>query len=220
MAKPVDLPSKSFRTRAEAKAYCSDIHNKIYAVGDVITDPEHVAVLKDLVVRHPSADEKIGPGIDLFFIGLTSRGDRKFVRAGQTGIWIRDVEGGERDFSYNTAIDQPDERAVVKEALRNAVADERVAFREREFQRGPVYCARTGVRLASWDEAAVVYSDPTWAELTGRFVAMHGGWDAVETHTGYGGVQIGSQLVDDELREDWIAYWRMNSRPQLVAKGT
>lgn len=169
--------------------------------------------------QHPRADEKIGPGIAEFFVDYTTSGDRAFVRPEYTGIWIRDVEGHTHDFSYNTAIEQPTEQAIVREALRNEVEDLRIAFREAEFVDAAVTCPRTGATMQSWDEAAVVYEAPTWSQLTMAFAVNVGGWDNLETDSGDGDVKIGRTLADRAMAQRWRTYWRTHAVPVVVSKG-
>ena len=86
---------------------------------------------------------------------------------------------------YNTAIDQSDDRAVVKEALRSEVEDLRIAFRERAFESGAsVVCLFMRKVLTEWDEAAVIYHDPSWGELTAGFARTQGGWVPLSTNVG------------------------------------
>ncbi len=217
MAKPVILPSRTFRTRAAAKAFFRELHNSKYGVGDVVADPVDDVLLRELVEQHPRADEKVGPGIAEFFVASTTSGDRTFVRPEYTGIWIRDVEGHTRDFSYNTAIDQPSEQALVKEALRNEVEDLRLAFRE-ESLRAPVNCPRSGKVIHTWAEAAVVYESPAWSELTAAFAVSVGGWDKLETDSGGGEVKVGRTLRDRDMARAWRTYWRTHAHPIVVSK--
>lgn len=218
MSKPVTLPSRTFPTRTAALEFCRRLHNEKYTVGAVITDPDDDAVLRDLVALHPRADEKVGPGVAEFYIDYVSSGDRPHVRHGLTGIWIRDTDGRSRDFSYNTAIKQPSDQAVVKEALRNEVMGLREKLRESAFAAGPVTCPRSGVVMTRWDEAAIVYEDPDWGSLTSGFAASIGGWGVLETDSGDGAVRIGRRLRDRALAARWLAYWSSEARPVTVSK--
>ena len=71
--------------------------SELYHVGGVVSDTEHDAVLRDLVIRHPRADEKIGPGVEEIFRWANEFWRPQVCKTGQTGIWIRDVEGNPRD---------------------------------------------------------------------------------------------------------------------------
>lgn len=211
------LPSRTFPTRAAAKEYFRALHNTKYGVGEVVADPIDDKLLRELVELHPRADEKVGPGIDNFFIANTMSGDRDFVRPSYTGIWIRDTEGHTRDFSYNTAIDQPSEQAIVKEALRNEIEDLRITFRDQSL-RSPVVCPRSGTVMHHWDEAAVVYESPSWSDLTAAFAVSVGGWTSLETDSGDGETKVGRTLRDHDLARRWRTYWQMNAHPLVVSK--
>ena len=84
MAQRVELPSKTFNSKKSAKEYCRKIHTELYSIEEVVSDPEHDAVLRDLVIRHPRADEKIGPGIERVSIRLDERRRSPF-RQGRAG---------------------------------------------------------------------------------------------------------------------------------------
>lgn len=217
MAKPVILPSRTFPTRAAAKKFFRTLHNDKYRVGEVVTDAVDDQLLRELVEHHPRAAEKVGPGIAEFYIDYTTSGDRSFVRPDYTGIWIRDVEGDTRDFSYNIAIDEPTDQAVAREALRNEVEDLRVSFRE-DAMRTPRKCPRSGTVMRRWEEAAVVYESPSWSALTQSFAVAVGGWDKLETDSGDGGIKIGRTLRDRSLARQWRTHWQKFANPIVVSK--
>ncbi|WP_225755214.1 DUF3223 domain-containing protein [Actinotalea sp. Marseille-Q4924] len=220
VAKPVNLPSKSFPTRAAAKAWVRDEIKDHYSLESVVADPLHVAVLLDLLERDDDAVDKVGVGVKEFFIRRTAlgKGRVQHVKHDARGVWIRRVDGTEEDWSYTSAIDQEGRQSDVKEALRAVLDEDRVRFREEAFAAGPVRCARTGELIPSRDDAEVRYGNPSWAQLTAGFVETQGGWDAIELTAGDGQVQIGGDLADAGQRRAWKSYWERYARPLLVKK--
>lgn len=131
MAIPVVLPSFRWRSKKDALAAFRLLHTGgRYAPYDQITDPTHDLMLRELLDLHPDAAEKIGEGVDHFFVGLTSDGDKFNVRPGATGIWITRTNGEKVDFSYTTCINQHTPESDAKEGLRLAIEDRRLDYRE------------------------------------------------------------------------------------------
>ena len=220
VAKPVDLPSMRFPTRKAAKAWVRDNIKDHYGLEEVVTDPLHVAVLLDLLDRDDDAAEKIGDGVEEFFIRLTSLGDGhiRYVARDARGIWIRRVDGSVDDWSYTSAIDQEGIQSDVKDALRAVINEDRLAFRDEAFAAGPVQCAKTGVVINSLHDAEVRYADPSWAQLAAGFASTQGGWDQIALTAGGGNTQISGSLADPIQLKGWKDYWSQNARPIIVIK--
>ena len=193
MAKPVILESRTFATRKAALDFVRDQILRGYDLDQVVSNPDHHQLLLELNERHKDAEEKTGAGIREFFIRKTEAGDLYPVSANARGIWIRRTDGTEVDWSYQTAIQQPGPRVNIKDALRLAVNDRRLAFRKETFAAGPVHCALTGVLLNGPEDTDVIYRDPSWGVLVEGFVKAQGGWASVETNSGFGETAIGGQ---------------------------
>jgi hypothetical protein len=206
---PVELGSFSWPSKKGAEAaFRAILYDPRYAVHDPISDPVHDRMLRELVERHPQASEKLGDGIDHFYIGRTIDGDLQTVSSNATGIWIRRPNGDVEDFSYITAIRSHTTRSRVKEGLRNAVADRRLDYRDGRFASGAgVVSDMSGIPLSSRSHAHVVYLEPAWEQLAFRFAQSEGGWDAIDIHSGAGGVQIGSQLLDPGVESRWLDFF-------------
>jgi hypothetical protein len=68
--KPVDLGTRSFETRTDARAFFREMLNR-YKPGDRVSE-EDAKDLAALLDRHPEREHKIGIGIDRFEV---ARGD-------------------------------------------------------------------------------------------------------------------------------------------------
>lgn len=207
----------NFPTQKAALEYFKGILHS-YDVGEVVSDPAHDKMLRELSDRHPDAVEKIGVGILEFFVNRTEAGDYGYVSADARGLWIRRIDQTIVDWSYQTAITKPGRRVNFKEALRVAVNDKRVAKRDAAFAAGPVRCALTGVLISTKADADVIYRDPTWNEIVEGFVATLGGWGNVDTNSGFGEIAVGGRVTDPAVLTSWIAYWDANANPVLVMK--
>ncbi|WP_146077441.1 hypothetical protein [Rathayibacter rathayi] len=99
-------------------------------------------------------------------------------------------------------IENPTRAAQVKSALAFPLVGARLRRRDAAFATGEVVlCALTGDIIAQKHQADTRHLDPTWEELTSRFVELHGGWDAIATHSGHGGIFVGRDVEDVALRE-------------------
>jgi len=217
MAIPFVTPSRVFRSRTEAKNYIRDEILHAYPVGERITNGSHHQLLSEVLELHPHAEEKIGPGIDYFYVEETWRlPGREAVGRGQRAIIVVRTDGEQRDWSYRHVIDEPTAAADVKSALAFALEKGRLERRDADFAAGPVYCAVTGDLIPQKHQADTRHLDPTWHELTSGFVNEHGGWGAIPTHSGNGGIFVGRDIEDVDLRDEWLQYYATHARPVYV----
>lgn len=204
---PVTLDSFTWPTQTAAmNAFKDVLRNSGYSVGDEIDDPVHDLMLREVVERHPDRDEKVGVGIDHFYIGLTADGDRVAVRPDAVGIWIRRTDGTIVDFSYQTAVRGGNSKTDAKEAMRLAVEALRYEYRDAIYAAGSGYSALTGIAIDSRSDAQVIYIAPTWGQLTYRFAVSEGGWSAIATHSGHGGVRVGGGFEDANMEQRWLEF--------------
>jgi hypothetical protein len=104
-AKPVVLDTRSFRTQGEATAFFSAILRH-YKPGDRVRS-EHEPDLRALLKRHTEYSDKLGPGIDYFFVDLPGDPeDKAKLRNPGQCFWVRRIDGSKDDFSIGTCITQ------------------------------------------------------------------------------------------------------------------
>lgn len=219
MAIKVTLGPRDFPSKTVAKDYIKVEILHAYNIGDPITDHEHVAVLMDVLRMKENAAEKIGNGIDHFYVDHTSRFEN-YVSPDARTLVIHHTDPAEEDvdFGYTKVIDGGGQVVAVKDALRHEALGERDAFKFSYFASGGTVYDMAGEPMTSHDEAEVRYGSPSWGALTYDFVQEHGGWDAIETTSGEGEPQVGRRLADSRLRDDWIEYYRANADPELWKK--
>ncbi|WP_396659184.1 DCL family protein [Microbacterium oxydans] len=217
MAIPFVIPSRTFASRTAAKNYIRDEILHAYDVGERISAGTHHQILSEMLELHSEATEKIGPGIDHFYIEATWRlPGKEAVGRNQRAIIVVRTDGEQRDWSYHHVIDSPTKAANVKSALAFALDNGRLARRDIDFAAGEVRCAVSGEVIPQKHQADTRHLNPTWHELTSGFVGQHGGWDAIETHSGNGGVFVGRDIEDVVLRGAWLEYYRVNANPVYV----
>lgn len=206
---PVVLETFRWPTRSAAEASFRGILREAgYAVGDTISNPIHHRMLLELLERHPDHLEKVGLGVEEFFVGRTRDASGVYVGANAIGIWIRRVDATEVDFSYRTAIRQHSPKSDAKEALRTEVDDRRLEYREARFaSREYVQSDLTGESIDNVRDAQVVYMRPTWGQLTFRFAESEGGWDQLFVGPASTGIAaVGSRLADRGQASRWLIF--------------
>jgi len=219
MAIPFVIPSRTFKSRTAAKNFVRDEILHAYPLRERIPVGTHEQILREILELHSDADEKIGEGIDYFYVQETWRlPGKEAVGRKQRAIIVVRTDGSERDWSYHHVIDSPTEAANVKSALAFAIDDARVRRRDEDFASDsePVYCALSGELIEQKHQADTRHLSPTWAELTEGFAAEHGGWGAISTHSGNGYVFVGRDVEDEELRNEWLAYYEQRANPVYV----
>jgi hypothetical protein len=116
----LDFPSKEM-----AKAFYPSIRDA-YSDGERL-QPEHHAFLADLISLHPDAAEKIGSGIQFFSV------ESDFQYQKTRHFAIHRVDGTSTDVSFLACINGRNIRKDVLGAMREAVADQIVQFRNAFF---------------------------------------------------------------------------------------
>ncbi len=218
MAIPFLTPSKTFTSRTAAKNYIRDEILRGYPLRARIPIGAHHQLLCEVLELHSHADEKIGSGIDYFYVQETRRlAGREAVGRNQRAIIVVRSDGTERDWSYHHVIDNPSAAGNVKSALASSLETSRLERRDADFASGePIICALTGGTIAQKHQADTRHLNPTWNTLTTGFVLGHGGWEAIETHSGKNAIFVGRDVEDREIRDSWLSYYAEHARPVYV----
>lgn len=206
-AKPVMIGDRFYAKKSDAADACREVLYR-YQVGDVVDDPEDEEFLHDLLDLHDDAAGKRGVGIDHFEIRVN---DYR-----QPGFYIVRTDGNWTDFSFTKCLTPVDHRHRVLTALRRAVVDQVLAFKNASLStEGTAVCAVTQEAITS-EEIHIDHYDPDFNELAETYVRERGGWNAFEIAKGDG--VIGALLVDGEQEQAWADYHRANAKLQVTSK--
>lgn len=93
-AQPVEIGGQKFSRKGDALAYLKVMLSNYSLEERVSIDDE--AFLLDALRKHPEVKEKVGIGIDHFFVRRADYGTRCF--------WIRRLDGSEERFSYKSCV--------------------------------------------------------------------------------------------------------------------
>lgn len=158
--------NQTFPTKEALAQYVQSILRS-YRAGQQV-HVEHAAFLADLLLRHPSADEKIGVGIAGFRVVKLAFNTNGFV--------VDRIDGTSIDFSYRQCIRPFTYASSVKFAMRRAIADQVIAYKQEVWpdRDATSRCPITG-EIMTYTDAHVDHIPPkTFAALTEQFLAFHG----------------------------------------------
>jgi hypothetical protein len=198
-----------FDTRSAAIAYIQGTLSQ-YSDGEQIIGGDE-AFMHNLIERHPRSVEKCGLGISHFTV------ERNPEFTNTRTIYIHRTDGTGSDFSWYKCLDGESHDALLLKALRSAVKDQILLFKNGEFKRGPVQCPFLGTEL-TWNNCHVDHEPPTtfqnlanaWIEAIGlapECIAVTESADNTFTRT----------VADPVLRESWRQFHDMHKRLRLTS---
>ncbi|MBQ3358481.1 MAG: DCL family protein [Microbacterium sp.] len=216
VAIPVTFETFSWPTIGKAtEEFKTLLNDSGYDIGDKIDNPAHVLLLTEALDRHPDSQDKIGVGIDYFYVGKTSQDKSAFVREDARGFWIRRKDGSTEDFSYQTCIKGRSAKNDAKDAMRQAVLGARLAYREGRYAGGATVTSfLSGMPIAKASDAQTIYVSPEWGQLTYRFAESQGGWDKIDVDPG--SAQAGGRFADPVVEQAWLDFHRDHANLQLA----
>jgi hypothetical protein len=209
---PIQIGPLFFDSKAAAKRFSREIIQR-YADGERIVGPDDL-FLRDLVAIHPEASAKIGCGIAYFTTQLDPvwRKNRHFVI-------VRNA-GPPTDVSFLTSIDGSNERRDVFHALRNAVADQVIAFQRAAFANvAPPVCPYTNVVLCD-STAHVDHAPPeTFFALATRWMAENDLSIMTIALVDNADNQWVRAMRDECQRRSWSIFHQANARLRIISRG-
>jgi Protein of unknown function (DUF3223) len=120
---PMELGGKYFPSKGELQAYIQSI----LATGNKILVGEEAAVVEDLLLLHPNAEEKIGSGVQHIEVGISPQKTHNC-------FYVVRTDGSKEHFSYDPCLRQYNMEQLTKRrresAYREAVADQIMKFRQ------------------------------------------------------------------------------------------
>ena len=209
---PVTLGRFTFPSKKAAKDALRDLRD-LHIDGAPIVDDDAVDMLFDVVRTHPQAQQKIGPGITGFYVS-------EAPEYGPMCFYLRRVDDTVTDFSWNEAITPASPTARLRNACRNAIAAEKMAYRDEAWPLADVKlraCPVTGKDYLR-DDAHVDHIPPdTLKCLVDRWLAASniGVDDVAVDHVG--DLRAVDEIADAHLLESWRAYHAEHARLRLIS---
>jgi hypothetical protein len=178
-----------------------------------LLDDDAVDLLMGVVAAHPQAAEKVGVGIAGFFAAKSPDFPSRC-------FYLIRTDGSETEFSWNEAITPTQPIFRLRMACRNAIEDQKTAFKNREWPRsesGTKVCAITG----EWFDRASAHVDhqppKTLARLVDDWLAAEGVSisDVMIDHTG--DLRSVDTFADDCQRDSWRAFHTAHANLRVVS---
>ncbi|HMO51228.1 MAG TPA: DCL family protein [Kiritimatiellia bacterium] len=208
----VKVGDLSFRTKKEAKEYFGAILRR-HEAGDMLVGKDYQEI-EALLMNHPRARDKIGPGIEAIVVEIEPH-------HGSKCFFVYRTDGTRDDFGYGHCID--DDRspfATFSDAARKVVRPYMSECKSECFEgrvENKVVCEATGKELA-WDEAVVDHEPPlTFSVIVNAYVKERGiDLNAVEYIRDIpGGVEFGNKA----LAQDFDCYHQQRAKLRVIDRG-
>lgn len=215
MRSKYQIDGVSFRTKREIVGHVRAILNRV-PIGESL-GPDDFRFMLALLHRHPWAAQKIGVGVQAIRVDLNSQWTpcKMFT--------LVRTDGSETDFSYRACIYPPSHEADFREACRQVVLDDILAFKRTVFDAeanecNEVSCAATGM-LVGWNEAHIDHAPPwTFKAIVDAFIDETG-VDVGAVHlTGSADNECQQRFADSELTERFRTFHNARARLRVVTK--
>lgn len=196
----------TFPTKLALEAYVKSILHGA-ELGRLASDDE--AFIADLLTNHPSADIKVGSGIQSIRIGHNGFNAR--------GFFATRTDGTEVDFSYKQCIRPFTHATKVKFAFRRAIDDQTLAVKTAIFpdRHTTIQCPITGDYI-TYRNAHVDHEPPNTFKVLLETYLSERGWSyddvpLVEPHDGVG------KILPDDIAFDWGVWHRIRARLRVIS---
>jgi len=203
---PIVVNGESFSTKAGLTARVKGILH-----GRTALDEDSVAFLRDLVRRHRSAAEKIGPGIRTFRIVNVRPYNMK-------GFEIVRVDGTVTDVSYLECITPTTPRHWFYASCRTAVLDQIAAAKDVAFAGSDSISCPITREMVTRDTCHADHAAPwTFEAIVDSFV-VECAIDPSEVAYVDGDGSVGSRFVDTKFAARFAAFHLERARLRIVSK--
>ncbi len=205
----IAIGSRTFSGVGDAKQFVRDIVVR-YPDGAMASDMD-AEFLSDLLELHPRCTEKVGAGIRGF------KFDTNPEYTNTRTIFILRTDGSETDFSWIKCIDGETSKRLTKAALRNAVMDQIIAFKQQAFVKMPVLCPETGEEL-TWQYSHVDHHAPkTFEVLIDEWLDSEGlSLDEIPISASRDR-SFFRELTDERQRQSWHSFHDRHKQLRLLS---
>lgn len=166
------------------------------------------ALMHDLLLRHPSADVKVGCGVKAIWILRN--------RAFGNGFYIERIDGSFVDFSYKQCVRPFTHATKAKFAFRRAIEEQVLEVKQAAFYVSDTLICPVSGDAITWETAHVDHEPPlTFAALLEAYCGERlldlDTIDLIEPASGIG------KHLPPALVHDWASWHRMYARLRVIS---
>src|SRR5260370_13325353 len=213
MGRPMRLQigQQVFPNKKEAIKYIQELQSK-YKNGERIEGSDE-SFLRDLLNLHPRASDKIGKGVSHFSIGPNG-----FWKGKTRHFKVHRIDGTATDFSFLKCVNGINPDDEVLHAMRTAVVDQILEFRDKQFQAGTVKCPFNGEVLVPNGGHVDHIAPDTFEALVFRWFSQERLEIPAILITPSQDNQVTREMIDQQQRSSWQHFHRMNAHLRLTSK--
>lgn len=205
---PITIAGQSFDTKKEAKQYVRALIER-YEPGEKL-DPHDQAFVLELLSLHPHYEQKRGVGIEYVTVDL----EISFGGRNKHFIIYR-TNNSYTDFSWVKCFDGSSHRREVQSAMRAAINDQIIDFRNAELPKNPI-CPFRKIKLDKTNSHADHAHPVTFISLVESWVQTVGGFESVKINVGVDG-QTSATMADEGQRQQWQDFHRRSAQFRLTS---
>lgn len=209
MAKLYYIGNLEFKTKISCKKY---VQNIINTLGITIINNQHIKYdfFLNLLNNHPNAIEKIGIGIDYFYIQSNVM-NKKYYQT-----MIKRLDGSHIDFSYIVCCEFKERSTIynLTVAMRRAISQEIINYK----QNNKLICSFCKIENESYENYHVDHDYPSFANLKDDFLNQT--TKIKPTTFDRCKIYFLKKFHNDdyEFETDWITFHNNNCKLQILCR--
>ena len=199
----------SFKSKKDCENYTRTL---IHSLGCCEIKKEHPEYIffKNLIQRHPNSDEKVGAGIDFFYIEPNPMMKKYY----QT--MIRRIDGTQIDFSWVQCCNERKRstQELLTRAMRTAVKEDVIKFKQNQR---PLICSVCKAMGELYEDYHVDHHNPSFQTLKDTFLIKRESPVSFEDCKKYNLTLFKDE--DKKFKNDWIDFHNENCNFQILCRG-
>jgi len=209
MKKSYKIGDLEFKTKKEVENYTRNIINEL---NTCIINKDHIYFIffNNLIKNHPKYDEKIGNGIDYFYI----KTNQLFKNL---EMMIKRLDGSEVDFSWIQCCkfrQQTNEQYLTK-AMREAISNDIITFKQSQIK---LICSFCKLDNENYKNYHVDHHNPSFENIKNNFLKS----TKKKIQLTFEECKKSNLTIfndnDKDFKEDWLNFHNKNCNLQILCK--
>ena len=204
------IGSQGFKTKKESEEYTRRIVNEL-KTSRITKEDKYFSFFNDLIKNHPECDEKIGCGIDYFFIQPNVLNKKAY----QT--MIRRIDESIIDFSwvYCCQFKIRPSTTDLYTAMRQAIAPDMIKFKKEQIE---LQCSLCQVSDLNYSDYHVDHNEPPFRTIRDNFTSLPGSMIPLNFSSCPQTYASIFRDEDIEFKNNWIKYHNDSCSLQILCR--